>query len=655
MNSSGLQTPLSDKKPAPVEEEKEEDASESEEEQAPATNYRSAGFANLMGSSSEDDDSEEDNDDDDDNDKEGRAGDKAEGGEDKNAEEQPSPPRDTKKGKGKGRGGQKKSKEPIIESEGEEEEIDDTDDWKALEEAEKENLGLDPTAAADSTFEGGGSSSSSSTVAYKPNTLDELLKCVKSNFSPEAEYKRVFGGQTISTASTSKKKKGLNITQLPLHMKKLWLTHGIEIEQVGPTKPDVQKAGKCHMALITDPKQHAECKKFNIFDIGLLPDSPKADQIREEYVDVVNSFDLESLVGFVRQFPFYVCGLLQFAEVQKTRDDHAQAMMMIKRALFSLECNFHVRFQPLSSGTAGGGDAGGTTASSSGGASSGASMPEAAVKLSAGGLQSLGRGLWLYMICLAGQGLFNTACEVSKLLWKLAAFVKYDPGSNRKKMNVYTPWAIFDDPLHMGIWVLYYSIRCRKYDYVDDFCTKLHLSDPKIDSAKWVEYKSQFDATEDEDSAFTELAAKYDASSAAVAAAKERKEANAGHPPPIYLCCLYPYMMYSLALCAFYKTENAKDLRKDVLSASEICNWKAFGKSGTEKLVKAIYLYPYQFRLLLERAEVNLDTKPSGVPNMVSKKTWMDLFNQIQDFGYQKHQCTFHFFCTSTYFSFSLC
>ncbi len=443
----------------------------------------------------------------------------------------------------------------------------------------------------------------------------------------------------------------------------------MELEQVGIKRPDVANCGTCMMVE----------KRRDVFDYCVPQDSNRALGIQEDWTRVTQAHDPYLLESFVRDMPFHVDACLMLAESYKMRDQHESALEWTKRGIFSLECNFIGTFRPFGIHLSGGGEeqnnSGAASSSAQPGNSPNSGQQESNTpsspylnsnylcrpqSLSKRGLQVLGRGMFLYMVCLQAQGLFNTALEMAKFIWKLSYYgghnsllcpaKKVDPkedadgaenaDSDDKTENAEsdakTKTILYDglDPCHMMIHVLYLGIRSRKYDFVDAFCgmdwntRESHLKyfdDPKFFC------KSKFDVRDDNAGLPQWDGEKYTTEAQDAKDKAESKSANYNSAPS--MASLYPPMAYTLALSGFYQATDHKELKKEQLAVTDICNWKCPGRTATEKFVKAVFLYPYLFKSLLEKNEIKLDGKPSGI--RVANKSWSDLFNQIQDFGFQ--------------------
>jgi len=114
--------------------------------------------------------------------------------------------------------------------------------------------------------------------------------------------------------------------------------------------------------------------------------------------------DPRGLQNFLQKNPFCVDALLFFAEHLRSNQEHEQCFGMVRRAVYTLECNFGRGFSPFSS------------------------PPRVSLRLQ-DDLTWAGwtwlRGLSLYMQCLARQGMHRTALEVCKLL--MASTLPRDP------------------------------------------------------------------------------------------------------------------------------------------------------------------------------------------------------------------------------------
>ena len=465
----------------------------------------------------------------------------------------------------------------------------------------------------------------------------------------------------------------------------------MEYAEVGVTRPDVAAGGSAHM---TEPRR-------DIFHLSSVPNSAKAKDLEETYVEICRQQNPDLLMAFIRQEGnLHADALLVLAEMLRMQGEMEQGLKFLKKALFVLECNFLGTFKPFAEGSfplrkpeasvprqfeeglwevgswavvnsPSGSSAG--ASSSSAGATGAASEQNVSTlrtrpqSLSPRAQSVLGRALWLYMVTQGEQGLFNTALEVGKLLWKLTYFggensrlwsAKWeepqdnydnffpseaecpttgtsgaagsDDGASPKTYKGF-------DPAHLLIHVLFYAVRARKYEVVELFCgfnggvvskeaycaslPAEKLDPPNPNSLRY------FDA--DRFRCFTSSSVKAVADPPVDGTGKKFRRP---HPA---LSNLYPPMCYTMALTAFFQAESPNQLRHfQNLAVSDICNWTKPGRDGAERLCKALYLYPFVFRMLLEKAEVSLDSKPAssrGISN--PNHTWRILLDKLDGFG----------------------
>jgi len=238
----------------------------------------------------------------------------------------------------------------------------------------------------------------------------------KANFCMDTEFKRVFGKDVDKVKKQYRNE--------PLHFRKLWL--------IKPDKPWLKpdtSLGAMEMTPSADG-----------FIVDLPANNEKAISVALEYDQVVKTHDFQALHYFVQQYPYHVNGLLSLAEVCNQRGNFEESSMLIKRALYSLECHFHISFQPFPKPGI---------------------MPN--VHLHKKSYATLGRALWEYMHTLNGQGLFSTALEVGKFILLC----------EQKDELV--------DPLHVTLLLDYFAIRARRYTFFDEIVPlKLHGFLPNV-------------------------------------------------------------------------------------------------------------------------------------------------------------------------------
>ncbi|CAK0857503.1 unnamed protein product, partial [Prorocentrum cordatum] len=150
----------------------------------------------------------------------------------------------------------------------------------------------------------------------------------------------------------------------------------------------------------------------------------------EQVRECLRSQDPQQLQHFLQRSPFCVDGLLTLAEYFRSQNSPEQASILVRRAVYAIECNFHASFSPFSAT----------------GVGRASQRPRVRLRLSDDpswpGWSWL-RALWLHMQGLAGQGMHRTALEVCKLL--LATTLPRDP-------------------LHVLIWFDYLCLRAKQHD-----------------------------------------------------------------------------------------------------------------------------------------------------------------------------------------------
>eukprot|EP00392_Amoebophrya_sp_AT5.2_P008603 g8631.t1 len=413
---------------------------------------------------------------------------------------------------------------------------------------------------------------------------------------------------------------------------------------------------------------------------------------------------------FLRRQFFFVDGLALYGELLRTRQEYEQAWTVIRRALFVFELNLPPALQfPDVNNT--------TNNTSSGGATSRPRLHISAYPLFA-------RTLYLYMLLLAGRGLFTTAAEVGKYLWRLTysthlidaavesdlipvvdevvedvededdvekscdtessemknaadknmekndAGVENKHGRKRKAQQRKKATAVGSettahqkqdevdkkanedseerhepsteggfDPLHIMPHLLYFWVRARKFDAVEEFVHGFHLGKQ------------------------TERIIRADARNKSVGVV------------PGCLRNFFPPMLLAEILCRFYKLqaeclsgtaeqgtakESGNKKRQDVvsciqkmvaneqLSVSDVFDWDAKPKneSATLLFAKAVFLYPSCFRRILECGGVSLDSVPpkqmaaraagtvgGSWTQQQKPKTWTQLFNALYEYN----------------------
>jgi len=240
-----------------------------------------------------------------------------------------------------------------------------------------------------------------------PKTVRFPFTLQKANFYVDAEFRRVFGREVNTRTKVMRNE--------PVHHRKLWL-----VKPYRPwMKPDISEGA---LEMVPSPEG---------FIVALDQQSDRAVDLAVEFARVIRTHDLHALQDFVARHPYHVNGLLSLAQVCNQRANHEEAFILIKRALYTMETNFHHSFQPFPRQAA------------------------PTVSLHPKSYATLGRGLWEYMHCLHGQGLFGTALEVGKLL----LLCTQDPLTQEEQLR---------DPMHILLHVDYYAIRARRYAFFDE-------------------------------------------------------------------------------------------------------------------------------------------------------------------------------------------
>eukprot|EP00392_Amoebophrya_sp_AT5.2_P008602 g8630.t1 len=199
------------------------------------------------------------------------------------------------------------------------------DDLKALDEEDK-RLGIDTAALAAAAneegfrnLEGGtGTLSSSAASAGQSSSqsgantaesaltfhavLERLLRLNRGNFSPDAEYKRIFGDDeslTGLTSSSGRDQQNRDQRTRLLHVagtsrqgvnfRKIWLSNAT-VEEVGPTRPDPAQCGSCVFSKIKTTTGWEA-------GLGLEEGSNKAENLMHEFADIVRIQELGMLLS----------------------------------------------------------------------------------------------------------------------------------------------------------------------------------------------------------------------------------------------------------------------------------------------------------------------------------------------------------------------
>ncbi|CAD7953497.1 unnamed protein product [Amoebophrya sp. A120] len=318
----------------------------------------------------------------------------------------------------------------------------DDDDLKALEEEEKRllenNLHLDGV----SNIHGSSSSSRCGNAIRKHCTgLEQILKLNKTNFSPDAEHRRIFGTAApvnernnmqaqlernggirlpphIPREAATRMRQMIKSNQYPPHFKKLWLSN-IDFLEVGPTKPDPSMSGSCVFFQTTTSSRADESAEQigTLYGLQLDLNSKKTESLALEFQDIVRMFDPHLLQEFLTNAaPFYIEGLVLIAELMRSRQEYEESWLFCKRALYVLELQLPRGLVPDFL-------AYDNSFSSSGSTSTTTAVLETTIpSLHPTAYPVMARVLYLYMQLLANRGLFVTAAEVCKWLWKLTYF-----------------------------------------------------------------------------------------------------------------------------------------------------------------------------------------------------------------------------------------
>lgn len=505
----------------------------------------------------------------------------------------------------------KQKKEEVVEEDSAGESSDD--DWRAIEEAHREHHGEDINLEVDRlNAKLQSKSASSSSVPPRYVTMEDMLRCYKGNFSMDAEHRRIFGesmsGGNASSGNNSLQTRSgrrVNLAQIPAHLRKSWLSN-VDINDVGPVKPDPASCGSCVMSMVAPPALTAAAASaansggdtaafasvapvasVNTWDVHVLRHSRHAQSISEDFSDVMMSFDPHMLQQFLQAHPFHVDGLLFQVETLRTQGNYDYALTLLKRALFVLELNFPVGFRPVGGGAP------------PGPADDTKEHHIPPQKLSPNGLSILGKALFLYMVSCGGQGLFATALESAKLIWKLSYSEASDVGF---------------DPCHMQIHCLYYAIRAKKYDWIHQAernCKWFSASEDAIGLLNTTEFPGLYaDERNDDD----------DMERQGDAPKKITPSLGAIYPPMVYTIALAKWQTMPLRFAGDGGNRNYNYMKDELshLAVSDVCCWvksspssssstKKSATSASLSFAQAYFRFPYVFRRLLERAEINLD------------------------------------------------
>ena len=269
-------------------------------------------------------------------------------------------------------------------------------------------------------------------MSAEPNALAMR----RSDFSGEAERQRLFG-RTVGKGRTGKGQEARigrargQTEGKTLHHRRLFLVE-LTKDEPWPKPHDTSQM-----------VAHIEKDGAISFD---FKETEASQRSLVTLQSIVSQEDPELLQQYLQRNPFSMEGLLVMAEYHRRQSSYDQARLLIRRAVYTLECNFAPEFSPFEDLAIG----------------PQASRPRVRLRVpkisrdESGGSDWFGwswlRALWMHMHCLAGQGMHRTSLEVCKLL--LAATLPRDP-------------------LRSLLWADHLCLRSRQYTALQQLSTSL--------------------------------------------------------------------------------------------------------------------------------------------------------------------------------------
>jgi hypothetical protein len=176
------------------------------------------------------------------------------------------------------------------------------------------------------------------------------------------------------------------------------------------------------MEKVSDPTR-------NIFFFDL---SKGYSKLHPNYIECIESSDVNMLNQFLARYPFHIESLFQMIMVFQMQGNFEHVGSLLERLLYSFQLSFHFQFSVISN--------------------------DAEIDITMNGFNKIFmRTLFMHADCLGRKGCVRTALEVVKLIFSL------DPRN---------------DPLGCIFLVDYYSIRARKFKYffhfLQNFMSEVH-------------------------------------------------------------------------------------------------------------------------------------------------------------------------------------